>query len=130
MINLLTHNAFTKFFWSALALYLLNISVDTPDLTSNLIPEDLSINDQESFVEIILEEILGYEDAIPEFDDPDTDDPESQKKGSSPTIDPYTTQSTAKISLPLFTAPKNSFPDITKLTRDGHYQLDTPPPQA
>ena len=57
-----------------MALYLLNISVDTPDPYPEHIPEDLSFNDQESIIEIVLEQFLGYEDAIKEYDDHDTED--------------------------------------------------------
>lgn len=52
-------------------MYFLNISVDTADLQPSYAPEDLSINDQESIVEIMVEQILGFEDAIPEYDDND-----------------------------------------------------------
>jgi hypothetical protein len=54
-----------------MALYLLNISVDTADSTPHYLPEDLTFNDQESIVEIVLEKILGFEDAIAECDDND-----------------------------------------------------------
>lgn len=62
-----------------LGLYLLNISVDTADPNPEHIPEDLSINDQESIVEIIVEHVLGYEDAIKEYDDRDTEDHGKEK---------------------------------------------------
>lgn len=50
-----------------MAIYLLNISADTEDLPTTTENEDLTINDQESFVEIFVEQILGFEDAIAEF---------------------------------------------------------------
>ena len=49
-----------------MGIYLLNISVDTKDPHPEYIPEDLSINDQESIVEIVVEKILGFENAIQE----------------------------------------------------------------
>lgn len=55
-----------------MSLQVLNISVDSPDLYPDCIPEDLNLNDMESIVEIVLEQVLGIEDAIPEQDDDDT----------------------------------------------------------
>ncbi len=62
-----------------MALYLLNISVDTADPHPKHVPEDLSFNDQESIVEIIVEMVLGFEDAIKEYDDHDTENHNNQK---------------------------------------------------
>ena len=62
-----------------MGLYLLNISVDPSDPNPQHIPEDLSFNDQESIVEIIVEYVLGYEDAIKEYDDRDTEDHNAKK---------------------------------------------------
>ena len=62
-----------------MGIFLLNISVDTADPNPEYIPEDLSFNDQESIVEIIVEQVLGYENAIKEYDDHDTEDTNKQK---------------------------------------------------
>lgn len=62
-----------------MGIFLLNISVDPADPNHHLIPEDLSFNDQESIVEIIVEQVLGYENAIKEYDDPDTEDQKKKK---------------------------------------------------
>lgn len=61
-----------KFLFGLLGLYLLNISVDTEDPYPNYIAEDLTFNDQESIVELVLEQLLGFENAIKEYDDCDT----------------------------------------------------------
>ena len=61
-----------------MALYLLNISVDMADPMPRFVPEDLSYNDQESIVEIVVEQLLGYEDAFEEFDDADSSDQNSK----------------------------------------------------
>lgn len=61
-----------KFFWFLMALHILNLSVDSPDPRPDYIPEDLSFNDMESIVEIVLEQMLDIEDAVPETDDDDT----------------------------------------------------------
>lgn len=62
-----------------MAIYLLNISVDTTDAYPENIPEDLSINDQESVIEIVLEQILGFENAIEEYDDCDSQNQTDKK---------------------------------------------------
>jgi hypothetical protein len=62
-----------------LAVYLLNISVDAPDVLSNQ-AENLAFNDQESLIEIVVEKILNYENSIKELDDNDTEQHSSFKK--------------------------------------------------
>ncbi len=74
----LKNKKFISFFWGLMALYMLNISIDSPDGHSNSVDEDLSHNEQESIVELIIEKVLGYEDAISEYDD--TDQNTNQKK--------------------------------------------------
>lgn len=69
MFSRLRNSRFFRLSWLVMALYLLNISVDTVDPTAFYFPEDLTFNDQESIVEIVLESILGFEDAIAECDD-------------------------------------------------------------
>lgn len=56
-----------------MAFYLLNCSVDASDITPNYIPENLNFNEQESVIEIIVEKVLGFENAIPENEDPDSE---------------------------------------------------------
>lgn len=63
-----------------MAFYLLNCSVDVDDENPGNLPENLSINDQESIIEIVLEIGLGIEDAIPENEDADGDQETSHKK--------------------------------------------------
>ena len=74
MIGLLRNSTLLKVFWGLMSLYLLNISVDSPDRYPDYIPEDLSINDQESIIEILVEKVLGYGDVFKEYDDPDKED--------------------------------------------------------
>jgi phosphate uptake regulator len=57
-----------------MAVHILNCSVDTPDAQPDSIAEDLSYNDIESISELVLEQILGFEDAIAEHDEHDTND--------------------------------------------------------
>lgn len=64
-------SSFARCIWFLLALQIFNFSVDTPDWQPALYHEDLSINDMESVVEIVLEKFLGIDNAIPEYDESD-----------------------------------------------------------
>lgn len=80
MLSLIRNSIGTRLLWGVLALHFLNISIDNPDPKPNQIPEDLSFNDQESIIEFILEKILGWENAIAEYDDPDADEENKEKR--------------------------------------------------
>ncbi|MDJ1482835.1 hypothetical protein QNI16_20205 [Cytophagaceae bacterium YF14B1] len=60
-----------------IALWVLNFSIDSPDAyvgNSRIVQsvqEDLSVNDIESFAELIVENFLGHINAIPEHDEAD-----------------------------------------------------------
>lgn len=69
-----------RFLWLLMALHLLNCSVDAPDVSSNWTPEDLGYNEQESVVEILLEQVADLGDVIAEYDDDDSGDETSGKK--------------------------------------------------
>ena len=79
-----------------LAAYLLNISVDAPDVLSNK-TEDLTFNDLESVIEIVVEKILDFENSIQELDDNDTEHQSPIKKNLQ--IDHYILQSNIPESL-------------------------------
>ena len=51
-------------------------------LTLILMPyqKDLSINDQESILELVIEKVMGYENAVAEYDDHDPNPETSLKK--------------------------------------------------
>lgn len=60
---------YIRLFCGLMALYLFNCSVDAPDAFAEYLPENVLINDQDSIVEIIVEQLLGFDDAITEYDD-------------------------------------------------------------
>lgn len=110
-----------------MGLYLLNISVDTADLKPKHIPEDLSFNDQESIIEIVLEKVLGYEDAIKEYDDNDTEDHNTLTITKINLINRYLNDINIK---QLFIETKRQkFLDLNAYFTNGFHQLDTPPPK-
>ncbi len=127
MISQIRNSVFTKILWGLMGLYLLNISVDTADPNPEHIPEDLSINDQESIIEIVVEKILGYENAIEEYDDNDT---EEHNKNTNVKIDltnHYTTEidlhKESRITI------RQNFPDLNTFLANGFQKLDIPPPK-
>lgn len=107
--------------------YFLNISVDSNDLNPQYIPEDLSINDQESIVEIIVEQVLGYEDAIKEYDDNDAEDHNNQ---SNFKIDIITQNSVdSNFYLSFTTSKEQEFLYYNACLVNGFQKLITPPPK-
>ena len=127
MISQIRNSVFTKILWGLMGLYLLSISVDTADPNPEHIPEDLSINDQESIIEIVVEKILGYENAIEEYDDNDT---EEHNKNTNVKIDltnHYTTEidlhKESRITI------RQNFPDLNTFLANGFQKLDIPPPK-
>jgi len=59
-----------RVFWGMLALHILNIGIDAPDLFFQQ-KENLAFNDIESIVELVLEDYLDIDNAIAEHDDSD-----------------------------------------------------------
>lgn len=66
------NNRFTRIVAFLLAIHLLNFSIDPEDPQPLHLPEDLSINEIESFAEFIAEVVLGFTDAFAETEEQDT----------------------------------------------------------
>lgn len=81
MITRLKNSVIPNILCFCLAVYLFNISVDIPDRKSESFSENLTYNDQESFIEFFVEKILGYDDAFPEYDDVDHEEESSVSNG-------------------------------------------------
>lgn len=73
-MKLIRENRLLKYFWFIMACIILNSSIDVPDIYEQFVPEDLTYNDIETIVELVLEDVLGIENAICEQDDVDADD--------------------------------------------------------
>ncbi|MEE3243138.1 MAG: hypothetical protein VX226_00605, partial [Bacteroidota bacterium] len=71
-----------RIFWGLIALYMLNICVDSPDLFPNR-AENLNYNDQESVIELVVEQVLDLGDIIPEYDDNDAEEHTSSKTSAN-----------------------------------------------
>ena len=111
-----------------MGLYLFNISVDTTDPNPEHIPEDLSFNDQESIVEIVVEKVFGFEDAIKEYDDHDTED-HNKKKNVKIDLLVYVSKHD-KIDFNNFFESIKLFPDYGARLIKGFIEIDSPPPKV
>ncbi|WPP52771.1 hypothetical protein [Catalinimonas niigatensis] len=128
MIAQIRHSLFTKILWGVMGLYLLNISVDTEDPNPQHIPEDLSFNDQESIVEIIVEKLLGFENAIEEYDDLDT---EEQEQKNNIKIDLLVcSRPDTQLAQSAYTIKDQQFPEVEAHLTSGFQQINTPPPKS
>ena len=127
VMRLIRDSAFLRIFWGLMALYLLNISVDTADPDPEHIPEDLSFNEQESLVEIVVEKLMGFESAIAEYDDHDSE--EHNKKNSKIEIVLACSGSVDEHGYPSLEGKSlNSLHSFGLTT--GHHRLESPPPKA
>lgn len=73
-MKLFNRRVLSKLLLFFLTAVIFNLSVDVKDYSENYIPEDLSFNDQESIVELIVEKWLGFSNAFIEYDEPDQED--------------------------------------------------------
>ena len=111
-----------------MGLYLLNISIDPADPNPEYIPEDLSFNDQESVIELIVEQVLGYENAIKEYDDHDTEE-HNKKKNIKIDLLAYQTKPNKYIHH-LLSEKKNPYPDHEARLTNGYKEIASPPPKV
>ena len=113
-----------------MALLLLNCSVDTTGLFADAIEKtQIAVNDQESIIEIVVEQFLGFDNLIPENFDDDMDQKASLKKAK--VIDIFV--------LPNFSL-ANDFiaSEIKKIEISTgynqwdkfHFKIPSPPPEA
>ncbi len=127
MISSLKKSIFPKFLWGFMACYMLNMSIDLTKPNIQYSAVNVSFNEQESIIELVLEKGLGFDNIIQELDDKETE--EHHKKNNSkidlivhPTFDSFILKcilGSLKKKFPLFLVP------LIK----GFNQLDTPPPK-
>jgi hypothetical protein len=112
-----------------MSLYLLNCFVDSPDVQPDYFTEDLTYNDQESIIEIFVEKVLGFENAIAEYDDNDINQSSSLKSNFS--IDffvlPIITLSGNKNYMRL---KKENLAVQNSILLTPYFKIHTPPPEA
>ncbi|MDX1651613.1 MAG: hypothetical protein R3277_03915 [Brumimicrobium sp.] len=125
MIRAIRENNFFNLLCGIFALFLLNLSAETIDKNPSHLPEDLTVNDQESIVEIILEKILGYENAISEHEDNDTG-----QRGKKSSFKPDLASIFIPVAEPvqILSADQSFFPDPDLKLSLGFLRITVPPP--
>lgn len=130
MISKLNNLKPLKFFWILMALLLLNCSVDTTGLFADSVEtKQLIANDQESIIEIVVEQFLGFDNVIPESFDDDMDQKANLKKAK--VIDVFI--------LPNFSIANDFIASENKKIKINidhnqwdkfHFKIPSPPPEA
>lgn len=116
-----------KYFWVFIALYMLNICVDSPDILQQL-PENLKYNDQESIIELIVEKVIGIENAIPEQDDNDTEEYKNLENNLK--LDQFTAESFKTNALQYRVIKTQDHTNwIRNLYPSGFIEIVAPPPK-
>lgn len=113
-----------------MAFLLLNCSVDTTGLFADAIEKtQITVNDQESIIEIVVEQFFGFDNLIPENFDDDMDQKANLKKAK--VIDIFI--------LPNFALNNNSIAAENKkievISGDNHwykfyFKIPSPPPEV
>lgn len=109
-----------------MSLYLLNISVDAADPAPEHIPEDLSFNEQESIIELVVEKLLGFENAIEEYDDYDSEDYIKKKNFNSDWLSEVSSSRQKTIHIYISRVYPNTWHELP--LANGFYEINSPPP--
>lgn len=128
MVHTLRNRYFVRYFWGLMSLYLINISIDSPDRQPHYLSEDLSFNEQESIVELLIEKVLGYENAILEHDDNDASNKSNFKKNL--TIDIFILPSANnELDKKLLIGLRAKFPEYKLISTKPFIEKYSPPPK-
>ncbi|UTW68277.1 hypothetical protein KFE94_13080 [bacterium SCSIO 12643] len=109
-----------------MGLHLLNISIDAADPNPQHIPEDLSINDQESILEVVFEQLLEFENLFIEFDDNDNEDLNNIKI-VKPDFSLF--KATSNYLFKFSFAQQHVFPEYLFFLAQRVIPIDSPPPE-
>lgn len=131
LLSRIRAHSLTRTWCTLMALYLFNICADAPDPGLPSTPENLAYNDIESVLEILLEHTLYFENAVPEYDDADCDQPENSRpiKAAAPFILEIVLLPALLVEFPASMPKIQALPD-TSLLPSLAYDVLTPPPEA
>ena len=125
----LRNSVLGKILWGFMSFYLLNLSVDAVDTTPIYLSEDIRINDQESIIELLIEKVLGYDHAIPESENGDSDE-KNDKKGLSKMEFPLTSTTYENHIFHRISEPENLFAPPEISLKIGFERAYSPPPEV
>ena len=129
MLLRIRDNICTTFFTLILGVYLFNISIDVADSSENYLVRNSEYNEQESIVELIVEKVLGFENAISERDDTDSEDQEGTAKYNLK-IEYITHCANPAFNAEFtFKPAKKLFTGSVGYLNNGYIRLSTPPPK-
>ncbi|NDI99089.1 hypothetical protein GWA97_08395 [Flavobacterium sp. LaA7.5] len=110
-----------------MALYILNLSVDSPDTHNYRLTDNLLINDQESILEILIEKVFKFDNAIVEYDE---DDAECSFKKGKNNIDLYILYSKYSVYTKINNHNHNNFSYISEKIKNIYFKIPSPPPDS
>lgn len=110
-------------------LVLLNICVDSQDPIAFQFKENTAINDQESIIEIVVEKLLGYENAIAEYDDVDGDQSQ-QSTGKNVSVELCITHPSPFIISCYKKLNQDYFHQLKLNPHPGYLSISSPPPRV
>ena len=128
ILKKLRKQSVSNIFWWIVFLCFFNISADVRMSVSKTLPVHAPFNEQESIVELVVEKILGFTDAIPEGEDSDSED----LTKTNSLVDLFTPGHVSlKSNLKSgSTTKKLIIPHPQDGTLDCCYSIHTPPPEA
>ncbi len=131
LLSRIRAHSLTRTWCTLMALYLFNICADAPDPGLPGTPENLAYNDIESVVEILLEHTLHVENAVPEHDDADCNQPENSRpiKAATPFLLEVVLLPALPVELPASMPKIQALPDANLLPSLA-YDVLTPPPEV
>lgn len=124
-MNFFRNHIFSKTILWMLTLHFINVSVDPPDKEMFGVAEDLSINDMESVMEIIIENFMGVDNFFPEHDE---DDAKSHRVYID--IDFFEKIKIFSLTLSKDISGKNKFEADLSLFSDIKISIVSPPPEG
>jgi hypothetical protein len=127
LIGQLRNRLFFRLLITFMGAVFLNGVVDPPDLYSDAVAEDLSYNEMESILEVLIEGVFQCEDFFEEYDDDDASKTVLKKRSST---DLFVFRSTLP-TVPGDQACRNKWTQLRQLQPDDVWHTPlTPPPDC
>lgn len=106
-----------------MGLHMVNTSINTAEP----IPQDITFNDQETIVEMVVEQFLGFGNVMEETTNDDTEDCSLNNSSKTGFVTLFFIERNAHE--PRFGIIKQGYPYFADCLTQGHLQYNTPPPK-